>query len=90
MFRGFFKKKTAQLAELVTTPEKSESESDICSICFEVWTSTGSHRYVFLRSRSKTVFSSFHYLFQSVLAQMWPFIRPFLRQNMAHQLASMS
>ena len=46
MFRGFFKKKTAQLAELVTTPEKSDSESDICSICFEVWTSTGSHRYV--------------------------------------------
>ncbi|CBY24918.1 unnamed protein product [Oikopleura dioica] len=49
MFRGFFKKKTAQLAELVTTPEKSESDSDICSICFEVWTSTGSHRVCSLK-----------------------------------------
>ncbi|CAG5081757.1 Oidioi.mRNA.OKI2018_I69.PAR.g9954.t1.cds [Oikopleura dioica] len=52
MFGRFFKKKTAQIAELVTdiTQEtKSESESDVCSICFDVWTSTGSHRVCSLK-----------------------------------------
>ena len=49
MFGRFFKKKSAQIAEIVTdiTQEtKSESESDVCSVCFDVWTSTGSHRYI--------------------------------------------